>query len=120
MQKEVLKDMDDFYALFANELGILSEPQYIKDLMFKAARTQAGLTNKGRRTNAELNFYKNVKNNMVSHLQEIQAYDRGDRPNMSKQYYNKLIRQLNRMTGMTFDYKSGIDNSQDIIEDILG
>ena len=118
MQKEVLKDMDDFYALFANELGILREPQYVQDLMFKVARKKAGLTNKGRRTDAELNFYKNVRNNMVSHLNEIQAYDRGQR-RFSKQYYNKLIRQLNRMTGMTFDYKSGIDNSQDIIEDIL-
>ena len=119
MQKEVLKDMDNFYALFANELGILREPQYVQDLMFKAARTQAGLTNKGRRTNAELNFYKNVRNNMVSHLKEIQAYDRGERPRMSKQYYNKLVRQLNRMTGMTFDYQSGLDNSQDMLEDIL-
>ena len=119
MQKEVLKDMDDFYALFANELGILREPQYVQDLMFKVARKKAGLTNKGRRTDAELNFYKTQLNNMESHLAEIQAYDRGERPNMSKQYYNKLIRHLNRMTGMTFDYKSGIDDSQDIIERIL-
>ena len=118
MQKEVLKDMDDFYALFSTELGVLSEPQYVKDLMFKAARKQAGLTNKGRRTDAELNFYKNQKDAMMSHLSEIQAYDRGER-RFSKQYYKKLINQLNRMTGMTFDYESGIDNSQDILEEIL-
>ena len=124
MQKEVLKDMDDFYNLFSTELGILSEPQYIKDLMFKVARKQAGLTNKGRRTNAELNFYTRVKNEMVSHLREIQRYDRaieaGERKPFSTQYYKKLINQLNRMSGMTFDYESGLDNSQDILEDILG
>jgi hypothetical protein len=118
MQKEVLKDMDDFYALFATELGVLTEPQYIKDLMFKAARKQAGLTNKGRRTDAELNFYKNQRNAMMSHLSEIQAYERGER-RFSKQYYRKLINQLNRMSGMTFDYESGFDNSQDILEEIL-
>ena len=118
MQKEVLKDMDDFYALFATELGVLSEPQYIKDLMFKAARKKAGLTNKGRRTDAELNFYKNQRNAMMSHLSEIQAYERGER-RFSKQYYRKLINQLNRMSGMTFDYESGFDNSQDILEEIL-
>ena len=118
MQKEVLKDMDDFYALFATELGVLTEPQYIKDLMFKAARKKAGLTNKGRRTDAELNFYKNQRNAMMSHLSEIQAYERGER-RFSKQYYRKLINQLNRMSGMTFDYESGFDNSQDILEEIL-
>ena len=119
MQKEVLKDMDDFYALFATELGVLSEPQYIKDLMFKVARKKAGLTTKGRRTDAELNFYKNQRNAMMSHLSEIQAYERGER-RFSKQYYRKLVNQLNRMSGMTFDYETGIDNSQDILEEILG
>ncbi len=110
--------MDDFYALFSTELGVLSEPQYIKDLLFKAARKQAGLTNKGRRTDAELNFYKTQKDAMMSHLSEIKAYERGER-RFSKQYYKKLINQLNRMTGMTFDYESGIDNSHDILEEIL-
>ena len=112
MQKEVLKDMDDFYALFATELGVLTEPQYIKDLMFKAAK-KSGIDEKGRRTDAELNFYKNQRNAMMSHLSEIQAYERGER-RFSKQYYRKLINQLNRMSGMTFDYESGFDNSHQI------
>ena len=123
MQKEVLKDMDDFYHLFSTELGVLTEPQYIKDLMFKAARKQAGLTNKGRRTDAELSFYKTQVNEMQSHLREIQRYEKaiqeGQRKPFSTQYYKKLITQLNRMSGMTFDYESGIDNSQDILEEIL-
>ena len=91
-------------------------PRLIVDSIINMQK--AGLTNKGRKTNAELNFYKNVRNSMVSLLTEIQAYDRGER-RFSKQYYNKLIKQLNRLTGITFDYESGIDNSQDIIEDIL-
>ena len=123
MQKEVLKDMDDFYHLFSTELGVLTEPQYIKDLMFKAARKQAGLTNKGRRTDAELNFYARVKDETASHSREIQRYERavqaGERKPFSTQYYKKLKRQLNRMSGLTFDYETGIDNSQDLIEDIL-
>ena len=100
--------IDDFF----------SDPNFIRQQAFNMEWYDQKGNHPGRRTDAELNFYKNVRNNMVSHLNEIQAYDRGQR-RFSKQYYNKLIRQLNRMTGMTFDYKSGIDNSQDILEEIL-
>ena len=118
MQEAVFNDMLDFYDLFSAELGVIKAPQYIKDVMSRIARKAAGKSNRGVRTKAEYEFNKRLAENMQSLLNEIEAFGKGER-RFGKTYANKLIRALNQMSGLRFDFETNINNLDELLEPIL-
>ena len=118
MQEAVFNDMLDFYDLFSAELGVIKAPQYIKDVMSRIARKAAGKSNRGVRTKAEYEFNKRLAENMQALLNEIEAFGKGER-RFGKTYANKLIRALNQMSGLRFDFETNINNLDELLEPIL-
>ena len=107
IQKEVFKDLLDFYELFAGKAQFVRRPQYVDDIMERSAKKVVDLPFDN---NAHLEFYSQKRAAMKDLYTDIAAYESGNAPRMTKKDYENLWNQITEVGTMNYNFKQDIND----------
>ena len=117
IQKEVFKDLLDFYELFSSKTQFVRRPQYVDDIMERSAKKVVDLPFDN---NAHLEFYSQKRRAMKDLYTDIDAYEKGLTPRMTKKDYNNLWKQITEVGAMNYNFKADINDFQKNFLRIIG
>ena len=107
IQKEVFKDLLDFYELFAGKAQFVRRPQYVDDIMERSAKKVVDLPFDN---NSHLEFYSQKRAAMKDLYESIDAYEKGLTPRMTKKDYNNLWNQITEVGTMNYNFNQDIND----------
>jgi len=117
IQKEVFKDLLDFYELFSSKTQFVRRPQYVDDIMERSAKKVVDFPFDN---NAHLEFYSQKRKAMVDLYEDIDAYETGRATRMTKKDYNNLWKQITEVGAMNYNFKADINDFQKNFLRIIG
>ena len=117
IQKEVFKDLVDFYDLFAGKAAFVRRPQYVTDVMQKTMPKQVNFPFNKQKFDE---FYSQRLKAQKDLAESIQAYESGNAPLMTKKEYNNLYKQFNEITALDYNFKADINDFADKFINIMG
>ena len=104
IQKEVFKDLLDFYELFSAKAQFVRRPQYVTDVMERTAPKYFEFPFNKQKFDE---FYSQKRKAEQDLAESIQAYESGNAPRMTKKYYDNLYKQFYEVTAL--DYNTDLD-----------
>jgi len=107
IQKEVFKDLLDFYELFSGKAQFVRRPQYVDDIMERSAKKVVDLPFDN---NSHLEFYSQKRAAMKDLYESIDAYEKGLTPRMTKKDYNNLWNQITEVGTMNYNFNQDIND----------
>jgi len=107
IQKEVFKDLLDFYELFAGKAQFVRRPQYVDDIMERSAKKVVDLPFD---KNSHLEFFSQKRAAMKDLYESIDAYEKGLTPRMTKKDYNNLWNQITEVGAMNYNFNQDIND----------
>ena len=107
IQKEVFKDLIDFYELFSSKTQFVRRPQYVDDIMERSAKKVVDFPFDN---NAHLEFYSQKRKAMYDLYESIEGFETGKTPRMTKKDYNNLWKQITEVGGMNYNFKQDIND----------
>ena len=107
IQKEVFNDLLNFYELFSAKAQFVRRPQYIDDIMERSAKK---VVDYPFNYNSHQEFYSQKRKAMKDLYTDIDAYERGLTPRMSKKDYNNLWKQIFEVGAMNYNFKQDIND----------
>ena len=117
IQKEVFKDLVDFYDLFAGKAAFVRRPQYVTDVMERTASKQFDFPFDRRKFDE---FYSQKRKAQKDLGESIAAYESGNAPRMTKKDYNKLYKQFYEVTALDYNTNLDINDFNTRLIDIIG
>ena len=107
IQKEVFKDLLDFYELFSGKAQFVRRPQYVDDIMERSAKKVVDLPFD---KNSHLEFFSQKRAAMKDLYESIDAYEKGLTPRMTKKDYNNLWNQITEVGTMNYNFNQDIND----------
>ena len=107
IQKEVFNDLLNFYELFSAKAQFVRRPQYIDDIMERSTKKVVDFPFDHY---AHQEFYSQKRKAMKDLYTDIDAYERGLTPRMSKKDYNNLWKQIFEVGAMNYNFKQDIND----------
>ena len=107
IQKEVFKDLLDFYELFSAKAQFVRRPQYVDDIMERSTKKVVDFPFDHY---AHQEFYSQKRKAMLDLYTDIDAYETGKAPRMSKKDYNNLWKQIFEVGAMNYNFKQDIND----------
>ena len=117
IQKEVFKDLVDFYDLFAGKAAFVRRPQYVTDVMERTASKQFDFPFDRRKFDE---FYSQKRKAQKDLGESIAAYESGNAPRMTKKDYNNLYKQFYEITALDYNTNLDINDFNTRLIDIIG
>ena len=117
IQKEVFKDLLDFYELFSAKVQFVKRPQYVDDIMEQSAKKVVDFPFDNF---AHQEFYSQKRKALLDIYTDIDAYETGKAPRMTKKDYNNLWKQIFEVGAMNYNFKADINDFQKNFLRILG
>ena len=117
IQKEVFKDLIDFYELFSSKTQFVRRPQYVDDIMERSAKKVVDFPFDN---NAHLEFYSQKRTAMQDLYESIEDFETGKAPRMTKKDYNNLWKQIFEVGAMNYNFKADINDFQKNFLRIIG
>ena len=116
IQKEVFKDLVDFYDLFAGKAAFVRRPQYVTDVMERTASKQFDFPFDRRKFDE---FYSQKRKAQKDLGESIAAYESGNAPRMTKKDYNAW-KQINQISALDYNFKADINDFGTKLINIIG
>ena len=107
IQKEVFKDLLDFYELFAGKAQFVRRPQYVDDVMERSAKKVVDFPFN---YNSHQEFYSQKRKAMQDLAGSIGDYETGRAPRMTKKDYESLWNQITEVGTMNYNFKQDIND----------
>ena len=117
IQKEVFKDLVDFYDLFAGKAAFVRRPQYVTDVMERTAPKYFEFPFNRQKFNE---FYSQKRKAQKDIYESIEAYESGNAPRMTKKDYNNLYKQFYEVTALDYNTDLDINDFSTRLIDIIG
>ena len=117
IQKEVFKDLVDFYDLFAGKAAFVRRPQYVTDVIERTASKQFDFPFDKRKFDE---FYSQKRKAQKDIFESIAAYESGKAPRMTKKDYNNLYKQFYEITALDYNTNLDINDFNTRLIDIIG
>ena len=117
IQKEVFKDLVDFYDLFAGKAAFVRRPQYVTDVMERTAPKYFEFPFNRQKFNE---FYSQKRKAQRDIYESIEAYESGNAPRMTKKDYNNLYKQFYEVTALDYNTNLDINDFNTRLIDIIG
>ena len=117
IQKEVFKDLVDFYDLFAGKAAFVRRPQYVTDVMQRTKPKQVKLPFNRQKFDE---FYSQKRKAQKDLAESIAAYESGNAPRMTKKDYNNLYKQFYEVTALDYNTNLDINDFNTRLIDIIG
>jgi len=117
IQKEVFKDLVDFYDLFAGKAAFVRRPQYVTDVIERTASKQFDFPFDKRKFDE---FYSQKRKAQKDIFESIAAYESGKAPRMTKKDYNNLYKQFYEVTALDYNTNLDINDFNTRLIDIIG
>ena len=117
IQKEVFKDLLDFYELFSSKTQFVRRPQYVDDIMERSAKKVVDFPFDN---NSHLEFYSQKRAAMKDLYTDIDAFETGKAPRMTKKDYNNLWKQITEVGAMNYNFKQDINDFSQRFLRIIG
>ena len=117
IQKEVFKDLVDFYDLFAGKAAFVRRPQYVTDVMERTAPKYFEFPFNRQKFNE---FYSQKRKAQRDIYESIEAYESGNAPRMTKKDYNNLYKQFYEITALDYNTDLDINDFSTRLIDIIG
>ena len=107
IQKEVFKDLLDFYELFSAKAQFVRRPAYVDDIMERSAKKVVDFPFDNY---AHQEFYSQKRKAMLDLYTDIDAYETGKAPRMTKKDYENLWNQITEVGAMNYNFKQDIND----------
>ena len=107
IQKEVFKDLLDFYELFAGKAQFVRRPQYVDDIMERSTKKVVDLPFN---QFSHQEFFSQKRAAMKDLYESIDAYEKGLTPRMTKKDYENLWNQITEVGTMNYNFKQDIND----------
>ena len=117
IQKEVFKDLVDFYDLFAGKAAFVRRPQYVTDVMERTASKQFDFPFDRRKFDE---FYSQKRKAQKDLGESIAAYESGNAPRMTKKDYDNLYKQFYEVSALDYNTNLDINDFNTRLIDIIG
>ena len=117
IQKEVFKDLIDFYELFSSKTQFVRRPQYVDDIMERSAKKVVDYPFS---YNSHQEFYSQKRKAMKDLYESIEGFETGKTPRMTKKDYNNLWKQITEVGGMNYNFKQDINDFSQRFLRIIG
>ena len=117
IQKEVFKDLVDFYDLFAGKAAFVRRPQYVTDVMERTMPKQVNLPFNRQKFDE---FYSQKRKAQFDIYESIEAYESGKAPRMTKKDYENLWKQINEVSALDYNFDADVNDFADKLFEILG
>ena len=117
IQKEVFKDLVDFYDLFAGKAAFVRRPQYVTDVMERTMPKQVNLPFDRQKFDE---FYSQKRKAQFDIYESIEAYESGNAPRMTKKDYENLWKQINEVSALDYNFDADVNDFADKLFEILG
>ena len=117
IQKEVFKDLVDFYDLFAGKAGFVRRPQYVTDVMERTMPKQIDIPFNRQKFDE---FYSQKRKAQFDIYESIEAYESGNAPRMTKKDYENLWKQINEVSALDYNFDADVNDFADKLFEILG
>ena len=117
IQREVFKDLVDFYDLFAGKAGFVRRPQYVTDVMERTMPKQIDIPFNRQKFDE---FYSQKRKAQFDIYESIEAYESGNAPRMTKKDYQNLWKQINEVSALDYNFDADVNDFADKLFEILG
>ena len=117
IQKEVFKDLVDFYDLFAGKAAFVRRPQYVTDVIERMDPKQFEFPFDRRKFDE---FYSQKRKAQKDIFESIAAYESGNAPRMTKKDYDNLYKQFYEVTALDYNTNLDINDFNTKLIDIIG
>lgn len=107
IQKEVFKDLLDFYELFAGKAQFVRRPQYVDDIMERSTKKVVDLPFN---QFSHQEFFSQKRAAMKDLYESIDAYEKGLTPRMTKKDYENLWNQITEVGTMNYNFNQDIND----------
>jgi len=107
IQKEVFKDLLDFYELFSAKAQFVRRPQYVDDIMERSSKKVVDYPFD---YNAHQEFFSQKRKAMKDIYDSIDDFDTGKASRMTKKDYNNLWNQITELGAMNYNFNQDIND----------
>ena len=117
IQKEVFNDLLNFYELFSAKAQFVRRPQYIDDIMERSPKKVIDFPFDHF---AHQEFYSQKRKAMLDLYTDIDAYETGKAPRMTKKDYGNLWNQITEVGAMNYNFNQDINDFSQKFLRIIG